>query len=465
MSLNVKLALVISVGFITGMCWLVNRAGRPLIEEPSPLHVPGGAAPGSPRGALSAQPATPGASLFRRPSPVEPPRMPSAAESLPLAVATPVAVVSERPREHVALPPFLASSRQPAAGSDASDAPDRNSIGERRLPPSLAALGDSARTPAGANPTSASPVSTPLTPELARSTPPPARGNDAPPPMAVANVAPTDEAPAVAPPPNQRRYTVQRGDSLAAIARREWSGRDEDGVKLLMAANPQLGGRADRIYVGEEIVIPISSSSAVPPRDVAATSDRAPSRTAADRAPASRATEVSTGRAMASNRDTVYDTPPDRAAAGPRERDAGRSVPEVERNDTRKAPAREGAAPAAEPRKRSPAAPRMRPGETEERRVASAAAPSRGSLTAKKPTPAERKVAASDRKAGAAEAKSATRVYTVKAADSLKSIAARELNDARRWREIARLNGVKDPNRVLAGAKLRLPAGDRVAQR
>jgi hypothetical protein len=41
--------------------------------------------------------------------------------------------------------------------------------------------------------------------------------------------------------------------------------------------------------------------------------------------------------------------------------------------------------------------------------------------------------------------------------EDLSSIAARELGDARRWREIADLNGIRDPRAITAGQTLRLP--------
>jgi hypothetical protein len=43
------------------------------------------------------------------------------------------------------------------------------------------------------------------------------------------------------------------------------------------------------------------------------------------------------------------------------------------------------------------------------------------------------------------------------AGDDLMSIAARELGDARRWHEIAELNGIRDPRAIAIGQVLRLP--------
>lgn len=54
-------------------------------------------------------------------------------------------------------------------------------------------------------------------------------------------------------------------------------------------------------------------------------------------------------------------------------------------------------------------------------------------------------------------APSTSRVYTVRAGDTLVSIAAAQLGDFTRWTQIAALNGLRDPNRLTVGQKLRLP--------
>jgi hypothetical protein len=47
--------------------------------------------------------------------------------------------------------------------------------------------------------------------------------------------------------------------------------------------------------------------------------------------------------------------------------------------------------------------------------------------------------------------------YTVKAGDTLPGIARRKLGDAGRWPEIARLNNIRDPRAIRAGAVLKIP--------
>lgn len=50
------------------------------------------------------------------------------------------------------------------------------------------------------------------------------------------------------------------------------------------------------------------------------------------------------------------------------------------------------------------------------------------------------------------------RVYVIRAGDTLSRIAQSQLGAASRWPELARLNGLRDPNSVRVGQRLRLPA-------
>lgn len=47
--------------------------------------------------------------------------------------------------------------------------------------------------------------------------------------------------------------------------------------------------------------------------------------------------------------------------------------------------------------------------------------------------------------------------YTVRAGDTLQSIAASQLGDSSRWTEIAALNAIRDPRNLTVGQQLRLP--------
>lgn len=49
--------------------------------------------------------------------------------------------------------------------------------------------------------------------------------------------------------------------------------------------------------------------------------------------------------------------------------------------------------------------------------------------------------------------------YLVKKGDTLWDLADKNLGDGSRWREIAKLNGVKDPRKLQIGSKLKFPEG------
>lgn len=64
---------------------------------------------------------------------------------------------------------------------------------------------------------------------------------------------------------------------------------------------------------------------------------------------------------------------------------------------------------------------------------------------------------AARRKKEAAKRRAAKKRYTVKKGEHLGEIAAKQLGDPQRWREIAKLNGIRDPSRVKAGQVIRMP--------
>lgn len=76
----------------------------------------------------------------------------------------------------------------------------------------------------------------------------------------------------------------------------------------------------------------------------------------------------------------------------------------------------------------------------------------------KKGAAKKRKAATKGRKSGR---KKSVALFAATAAafdgEDLMAIAARELGDARRWREIADLNGIRDPRAITTGQVLRLP--------
>ena len=56
-----------------------------------------------------------------------------------------------------------------------------------------------------------------------------------------------------------------------------------------------------------------------------------------------------------------------------------------------------------------------------------------------------------------AERLAPTITYTVRAGDTLWSIAASKLGDGNRWRDIAALNSLADPDEIVPGQILKLP--------
>ena len=67
-------------------------------------------------------------------------------------------------------------------------------------------------------------------------------------------------------------------------------------------------------------------------------------------------------------------------------------------------------------------------------------------------TPAKKRAKRKPKKKGARK-----KTYTVKAGDTLQSIAARELGDRRRWTEIRDLNKIRDPRSIKPRQVLKLP--------
>ena len=56
--------------------------------------------------------------------------------------------------------------------------------------------------------------------------------------------------------PRPQMYTVKSGDTLRKIIKQLWNRTDKQALELLLAANPDLAKRKDRIFPGEELVVP-----------------------------------------------------------------------------------------------------------------------------------------------------------------------------------------------------------------
>ena len=70
---------------------------------------------------------------------------------------------------------------------------------------------------------------------------------------------------------------------------------------------------------------------------------------------------------------------------------------------------------------------------------------------------ARRKAKKKPTKKGKGKKGAKNKTYIVKRGDSLTSIAARKLGSASRWREIGKLNGIRDPKNIKVGQRLKLP--------
>lgn len=195
-------------------------------------------------------------------------------------------------------------------------------------------------------------------------------------------------------------YKVRKGDSLTRIAQRVFGSSEQRHQQMLIDANPKIAKRVNKLYVGEVLTIP-----SIP--GVAAASERAsgqPSGTVA--------------------------------------------VKQAESDGKKESkPATVAAVAASTTKKKSASADNSGKG-TKRTTVAAAQRPSR-----------------SGKKGGKASSGGETateRWYTIRGSDSLASIARDVLKDSRRWRELADVNGLRDPNKIIPGMRLKLPpAGPR----
>lgn len=321
MALNVRVSLLTSLLFIGVLCWLVNEVGRPMAALPGPLLVGASGADrvfragmtgrGLPRGIASIR------DRFERAAPVE-----LEIERNPVPAGA-VLLLTRSAEERMAdgtepLPRLsgstISADAAPAFAGD-GDALTYNSADVMFSEPRDEAVDVLVPEAVLAG------VDTPRT-ELAES-------------VSVETLQSADTEAEPPPPARGKKYVVRRGDSLIKILRREWSISDRRAIEAIVAANPKLRERQDRILVGEVLLIP--------------------------------------------------------------EREAAIAALE------------------------------------------------------------QRIAAAVERPAEAAAPRPSPRKYTVRKSDTLVKIARVMLRDGRRWREIAKLNGLRDANRILPGTTILLP--------
>lgn len=262
-ALNVKIALLTCVGFTVVMCWLVNQVSRPLATAAAAPAVSGSAPPSLGPGA---QASTRGRAVdgLRRSSPIDASRVAGRAmhEAAAVRAAT---LTTERMEDR--LPPVSAVRSVEATlaglgpvGSDA-DRVGRGGVGNHSLSDFVASpeVASAVLVPeaslAGENTLTA----------LRRSS---TTGGTQTPGLDESTTTAATEAPA--PAAARARYKVERGDTLSSIAKRIVGSDDARTLQALVAANPKLKSRPNKVLVGEVLAIPeLGREPATPTRGVA----------------------------------------------------------------------------------------------------------------------------------------------------------------------------------------------------
>lgn len=231
MTLSFKVAMLTSLMFIGGMCWLVSQVARPTIAATrTGASGASAAVAASPLDRRTSSP-TAAADGFERSAPVAD----SIASAPPLGFGESPAIAR---REDVSepLPPVSAAAR--TAGLMPAD--------EQLL----------ARGPSG------SPRGTLV-----------AQNNTAPNIFENAQPERMPEPPAVTPPAGDpagapREYVVKKGDTFERIARRELKSTSADTMALLASHNPEVARRKGQLVrLGERLTLPGIAGAQAQPRD------------------------------------------------------------------------------------------------------------------------------------------------------------------------------------------------------
>jgi nucleoid-associated protein YgaU len=241
MALSTRVAVSTCLAFICATCWLVNSVALPLVEMPSPLALGGMEGRANTRIlpvvdtdehlVLPARVAVEG--RFARPSPAEGKERSARRIAEPLVVAT--IWSADTTAERAVLPPLFAPT--PPSAVVAAD---------HREDPGQADEPDEAETviPEAI-------VAELLESEVLALAEPPADPEES-----VVRLQPVILEKADQPETVITSYKVQRGDTLVRIMRRLWNRDDRELLDALLAANPKVAKRPNKIFVGEVLTIP-----------------------------------------------------------------------------------------------------------------------------------------------------------------------------------------------------------------
>ena len=237
MGLNVKISLLVCIGFIVGMVWLVNEIGRPARAVPTASA--GGQrlernvrntafdrlAPGSTTiGKFQRESTTEAASAPRRTKP----------DADQVASATP------NPTPVAALPVMLPPLHWPESDPMLAAAAEAPQVAFANIETRLPEVADEAVENNSTMQTPAQDIAP--------------RGPSGRWPPGVTLMA--RDAEAASAPALSVKYVVKRGDTLAKIAQQFYKNDDARSVAAIRKANRSLNGHADRLVAGTQIEIP-----------------------------------------------------------------------------------------------------------------------------------------------------------------------------------------------------------------
>lgn len=429
MALNLKAALGICLFFIAGLCYVVNR-----VALPSQAAASQGTALADGGTAKPNEPSSFGARRLARQTPVEAQRAASRQAAKPAADSMPpeTRTVSLPPVAHAGAPQNP-SGLLVAQAAPQVEPPIRVSEPTGVQTPALGATTAVEQTGASApeQPLAQARLASPTAGEGAKAAPAgEASGGNPKPEPAVAST-----------------YKVQKGDSLARVAQQVFGSSDQRYVRMLIEANPKIAKRTNKLFVGENLTVPsLAAASSSGPKGGAAkrTKPAAPAEQPAATVDAAGSKSAKPGhKAGASDKPVAEAAPPKSAKSEHKSAAAA--------NKQAKAAAKAGAEKAGTTVAAAPAAKRSAGGARSAKAAVKAGAETEANKGAK---PGKK-----SGKGGSSAETAAGQWYTIRGSDSLASIARDVLKDGRRWRELADVNGLRDPNKILRGKRIKLPSG------